>query len=252
MKLLTLAGSAALLLASCSTGKTATVADLAGEWDITVIGGERQEAKDLPYLGFNAGEGRIYGYAGCNRLTGALDTSAAPGTISFDRLASTRMMCADMSLENETLAMLNKVKGYKFSGNELLLTDAAGNTVGQLQKRCGKMKASALQGEWRILSVQGTAAGNNLEERPVIWFDTKEKLVHGNASCNLFNGSYTPGKGQSLQFSQMLSTMKMCADFTFERKVFEALDKVRSFGMLHNGNAGLFDGNGQLLVELGR
>lgn len=252
MKMMT-AGAMALALASCGTNKQATVTDLAGEWDVVTINGVSAGSETIPYMGFDLKDGRIYGHAGCNRITGALDKEAAPGVISFDKMATTRMMCQDMSVETALLGMLRDVKGYKFAGKEAIaLTDASGKTIGKMQKRGGAMKASALQGEWKILNVKGVPATSSLETTPTIWFDTKEKLTHGNASCNSFHGGYGLDKGQSLKFSQMASTMKFCSEMTFEQKLFEALDEVRSFGKMHGGKVGLFDEDGQLVIELVR
>lgn len=130
------------------------------------------------------------------------------------------------------------------------LTDAQGNVVALLQKRNGKMSESGLQGEWKILSADGMPASG--ESTPTIWFDTEENLTHGNAGCNTFNGEYTVGKDQALRFGTMAVTMRMCDDMEFEQKFLQVLDQVATFGKLPNGNAGLFDENGRLLIELAR
>lgn len=161
------------------------------------------------------------------------------------------MMCADMTSERIVMDMLNKAKGYKFNGkSELQLTDAQGNVVALLQKRNGKMSESGLQGEWKILSADGMPAAG--ESTPTIWFDTEENLTHGNAGCNTFNGEYTVGKDHALRFGTMAVTMRMCDDMEFEQKFLQVLDQVATFGKLPNGNAGLFDENGRLLIELAR
>ncbi len=256
VKTMMMAGAMALALASCGSSKQAHVADfvdLAGEWDVVAINGKQLENEQLPYMGFDVKEGRVYGHTGCNRLTGAIDTTAAPGVISFDAIGSTRMMCEDMELEEQMLNMLRNVKGYGADGADvMLLTDAEGKTVARLQKRCGEMKEADLQGDWRIVNVQGMPATDDLETAPSISFDTKEKKTHGNASCNLFHGTYKVADGQQLSFGQMGATMKMCKDMTFEQKLMAALAEVRRFGKMHDGNVGLFDENGQLLIELSK
>mgnify|MGYP000808273977 FL=1 len=50
----------------------------------------------------------------------------------------------------------------------------------------------------------------------------------------------------------MAVTMRMCDDMEFEQKFLQVLDQVATFGKLPNGNAGLFDENGRLLIELAR
>lgn len=241
----------ALSLASCGTGKQATIADLGGEWVITSVDGKTLSAETTPFIGINAIDGSVYGNTGCNNLIGSLDKKQKPGTVDFSRLGSTRMMCADMTSERMVMGMLGKAKGYKLDGSTLTLTDANGNTVAELQKRNGKMSASSLQGEWSIIEVDGMPA-DGTESAPTIWFDTKEHLTHGNAGCNTFSGEYTVGKEQALAFGTMAVTLRMCDNMQFEQKVLKALDDVASFGKLPSGNAGLFDETGKLLIELAR
>lgn len=245
------AAAMALALASCGAGKQATIADLGGEWVITSADGNTLNAETTPFIGINAADGTVYGSTGCNNLVGTLDKNQKPGTVDFSQLGSTRMMCADMTSERIVMDMINKAKGYKFNGkSELQLTDAQGNVVALLQKRNGKMSESSLQGEWKILSADGMPASG--ESAPTIWFDTEENLTHGNAGCNTFNGEYTVGKDQALRFGTMAVTMRMCDDMEFEQKFLQVLDQVATFGKLPNGNAGLFDENGRLLIELAR
>lgn len=248
-----LLAAATLSLSSCGAGKQATVADLAGEWEVVSLEGDELNGGELPYMGFNTMDGRVYGYAGCNRLSGTLDKTSAAGAISFANMASTRMMCADMATEDRLLSVLHNVKTYKFGDKgSILFSDENGRVVAQLRKRCGEMKAGALQGEWRIESVDGLPSEGNAETQPTIWFDTEEKLTHGNAGCNTFDGSYALGKGQSLKFSQMSVTMRMCADMAFEQRLLAAFDDVAAFGALRGGKAGLFDTAGQLIIVLAR
>ena len=247
-----MAAATALALASCGSGKQATFADLGGEWVITSVDGKTLSAETTPFIGIDTNDGSVYGSTGCNNLIGSLDKNMKPGTVDFSRLGSTRMMCADMTSERLVMDMLNKAKGYKLDGkSDLLLVDAQGNAVAQLQKRNGKMSESSLQGEWMIVVVDGMPAGGT-ETTPTIWFDTQENLTHGNAGCNTFNGEYTVGKDQALKFGTMAVTLRMCDNMQFEQKLLQALDKVASFGKLPSGNAGLFDESGKLLVELAR
>ena len=115
----------------------------------------------------------------------------------------------------------------------------------------GKLSHSDLQGEWTIVSVAGMS-NDAAEEKPTIWFDTKEHLTHGNASCNTFDGSYTTGRNQSLKFGNLALTMRMCANMDFEDKLMKTIDDVASFGKLANGNVGLFNAAGEMLIELAR
>ena len=126
-------------LASCASSRQAvTLNDLQGEWDIIEIHGTvvvPAEGQAFPFLGFDA-TGRVYGNAGCNRITGAIDPKAKPGTIDLSRLGSTMMMCPDMTVERNVLTALGEVKQYRSLGNgQMALCGNSKKPIVVLQKR---------------------------------------------------------------------------------------------------------------------
>jgi len=129
----------AILISCGSAKKTTSIDSLSGEWSIVKIDGNEVKVtgdQDLPFLGFNTKEGRVYGNAGCNLLTGALNADVKAGTIDFGALGSTRRMCPDMSLEQQVLESLGKVAQYKIMNNgNIELKDATGKTVIELNNR---------------------------------------------------------------------------------------------------------------------
>ena len=56
-------------------------------------------------------------------------------TLMFGAMGSTRMMCADMAVEDAMLPALAKVVDFKVNGNNLNLLDVDGNIVISLEKR---------------------------------------------------------------------------------------------------------------------
>ena len=67
--------------------------------------------------------GEIHGSAGCNTYGGTYTTSGA--MMSFSALASTKMMCADDVMAQETafFAAMEQVASYKIEGTQLRLLD---------------------------------------------------------------------------------------------------------------------------------
>jgi heat shock protein HslJ len=67
--------------------------------------------------------GKVVGFDGCNRYSGALKESA-PGEISVGPLAATKMACPPeaMTLSDEFTKRMNKVTGYTFDAGQLALT----------------------------------------------------------------------------------------------------------------------------------
>ena len=93
------------------------------EWVATRIQDVAAPAKGAPTLRINA-EGRVSGFAGCNRLSG---TARIDGTgIAFGPLATTRMACAGPSMELEAgyLKALGAVTRFDVTNAKLVLLDA--------------------------------------------------------------------------------------------------------------------------------
>ena len=109
-------------LSSCaSTKNAATLSSISGEWNIIEVNGTAvvpAPGQEFPYIGFDTKTGKVFGNSGCNRMMGSFDVNAKPGTIDLGALASTRMACPDMTVENNVLSALNKVKKYKKLGKE--------------------------------------------------------------------------------------------------------------------------------------
>ena len=126
-------------LASCASSKQAiTLNDLQGAWDIIEIHGTAvvpAEGQAFPFIGFDA-TGRVHGNAGCNRITGAIDPQAKPGTIDLSKLGSTMMMCPDMTVEHNVLSALAEVKRYRSLGNgQIALCGNSKKPIVVLQKK---------------------------------------------------------------------------------------------------------------------
>ena len=107
----------ALLLASCSgTNKILPAAQLEGSWDIVQVGDEvlSPGQENSPFITFDLAQGRIWGNSGCNRMMGTFQTdSLQPGSLTFGAVASTRMACPDMAVENDILKALEAVRSFE-------------------------------------------------------------------------------------------------------------------------------------------
>lgn len=171
------AAALACALMSCGTGKNSVaVVDFTGEWNIVEVNGEKVSAENAPFLGFDKDGHRLYGNAGCNHLMGSfeLDTLNA-GKVKFGQVAATRMMCPDMTLEQNVLEALNKVAGYETVGEDVALNDAEGKPVILLQKReVAEVSVNDLNGAWEIVSVKGNPVGE-VEKQPQLVFNVAEK-----------------------------------------------------------------------------
>ena len=124
--------AAMTVMASCaSVKKTASLDAINGEWNIVKINGKDITATPLDsraFIGFDVAAKRVYGCAGCNRMTGALQADAATGVLTFDdKMAMTRMMCANPQLnelDNTISEMLKEGAQVDLTANQLTLATA--------------------------------------------------------------------------------------------------------------------------------
>lgn len=137
MKVLPQIALMALLALSACSGPRQTL-NLGGEWDVIQIDTIHiTPEKDVtPFLGFNAVNGEVYGFTGCNRLTGEINKrNLAEGVVDFSRMGSTRMLCRDNAYESAMLEALQRVSRATANNDTLRLMEANGNPVLILKKR---------------------------------------------------------------------------------------------------------------------
>jgi heat shock protein HslJ len=87
-----------------------------------------------PHLILDAPTRRATGSGGCNRFSGGYTLSG--DRLSFGSLAATLMACAEgMEMERAFMGALDRVRGWKITGQRLDLLDANGNVVARLEAR---------------------------------------------------------------------------------------------------------------------
>ncbi len=87
--------------------------------------------KQTPWLTLDAGEHRVSGYNGCNRMTSSYELNGR--RLSFGAMAATRMACvAGMDVEQRFSETLPRVAGWRIKGRRLYLFDADGNLLARL------------------------------------------------------------------------------------------------------------------------
>ena len=253
-KILFTAMAGAALLMSCSvTRKSASPAQIAGEWNITAVEGSAVTAQPFPYIGFDTKEGRIYGNSGCNRITGSFDFKGKSGKIELGQMASTLMACPNMELEQSVLRALASVTRIEASDAEhLVLCDKKKTPLLQLEKRFRVVPLADIRGEWRIVSVFGEKFPA-IQQVPFVNFDTENTRIAAYAGCNRISGALKSGETPNgISISGVVTTRMACPDMTAERNVLSALEQVRSFGILPSGNLVLFSAGGNPVMELMR
>ena len=245
------------IFASCKAkkGVEATFSDLDGSWNIVELNGKvLNPAETNQVIEFDVARHSLSGRAGCNRMMGQIEYSdSRKNIIKFPQVATTRMACPDMTVENNVLSALNKVKKYKKLGKEnIALCGASNRPIVVLQKKESVSKLSDLEGKWIISEAAGEAIPDGMEKQPFIEFNIAEKSLHGNAGCNLINGAFQVDdeNPSAISFPQVISTMMACPDMEVEGRVLKALNSVQSFGKLAGGGIGLYDADNNLVMVL--
>lgn len=114
---------ASMLWVSCSK-KTPFPMDR--EWKLAAMNGKNMSGENAFSLNFNASE-KAYSGRACNNYRGTYDIKGSK--LTFSQPASTKMMCPNISEENEYMKTLSTVDGYRFSGNSLYLTSGGSDVL---------------------------------------------------------------------------------------------------------------------------
>ncbi|TDP44477.1 META domain-containing protein [Zavarzinia compransoris] len=116
-----------ILTAACESLPAAGGPGLSGTtWQLETLGGQPVPADNIPTLAI-AEDGRVSGFAGCNRYMGG--TTIAGDKLSFTQMASTRMACLNVTIELDYLASLENVAAYRIEDGRLSLIDAVGHVL---------------------------------------------------------------------------------------------------------------------------
>lgn len=109
---------------------------LNGTWRVTRIGDESVN-NDAMQLVLDIAEMKIHGNTGCNVLNGSIVTDMAQqGAISFQGMATTRMMCPDINLETALLVALESASRVRpVDNNTVELLNAHGDVVVRLVRQ---------------------------------------------------------------------------------------------------------------------
>ncbi len=101
---------------------------------------------------------------------------------------------------------------------------------------CGSKCVTPLSGEWKIVEVNGKSAVG--EKSPTIGFSLQDSMVYGDNSCNRFFGRivYDEKDASAISFSNVGTTMMICADSPMEQEIQAAVNGVASFAYTESEN----------------
>ena len=109
-------------------------------------------------------------------------------------------------------------------------------TSGVTNSELSSVNNKLVDNKWKLIELNGVSLSSMNPQPAVeafIIFQSGENRVNGNSGCNNFTGTYKTGEGNSLTFSGVASTRKMCIDMTIENqmnKIFQEVDKYTIAG----------------------
>lgn len=222
--------SLTMAVASC---KSLPADMLDGEWNAVNISGQDITPSDqTPYLGFDMTEGRLYGFNGCNRLMGSMDTKAfQKGKADFSKMGSTMMACPDNKYEQLFTQAMGEARKIELQDDgSLALENADKKTVMRLTRRT--FTPEILDGEWNVTQIRGEMI-EPAEDTPFIGFRVAEKQIYGFTGCNRMTGTADLEKIVSGEpdFDKIGTTRMACAEDKYEAKFLQALNAAKKVKM---------------------
>ncbi|MCL4281410.1 MAG: META domain-containing protein [Flavobacteriales bacterium] len=113
-----------MLSSNACSEKTGEAANTRGKWVLEQLGGAAvamPEGREMPYIEIDSTGQNLTGYAGCNRVFGAMRIWG--DSIAFPGLASTRMYCEEtQKTEDSFLEALNNARTFAIKGDQLVLS----------------------------------------------------------------------------------------------------------------------------------
>ena len=116
-----------------------------------------------------------------------------------------------------------------------------------------KTDAKKLEGKWNIVEAKGEKIQK--ETLPYMEFDMKDKKVHGNAGCNIFNSTVVLDDKDisSITINPAAATMMTCPDMETEGVILQSFDDVKGVKAGQSENEMLLvDGSGNVVLVLSK
>lgn len=228
-------------------------ASIAGEWIIISANGKGLNLRGArPFLMFHAPDGKLYGNLGCNVLNGDYSASQKGG-LSFSNVITTLQTCDNMREENEIIKGLNATEHFSvYKKGEQLYLDLT-NLTGDVVIQAKRHNADVLSGTWDVEKIRKQSIEG---EMPRLVIDIPELKLHGNAGCNIINGSIGLDRNKDwfIQFQDIISTRVMCDEKTMatERDLQVALEEVEVIKKTNGNTVKLLDKNNEEVLLLKR
>ena len=125
---------------------------------------------------------------------------------------------------------------YQVGENKLFHLDKNGNRItGNLENNyiMEKEKTELTGKYWKLVRLNGKTV-ETTEREAFIRFDAEDNRVHGNSSCNTFNGKYELSEGNRIKFPPFAMTKMACIGNSIETEFMQVLGKTTNYSLTSN------------------
>jgi len=125
---------------------------------------------------------------------------------------------------------------YQVGENRLFHLDKDGNRItGEIANNYVlEMEKTKLTGKnWKLIRLNGKPV-ETAEREAFLRFETGENRVHGNSSCNMFNGKYELLDGNRIKFTPFTMTKMACIGNNIEGEFMQIFEKTTSYSLTSN------------------
>ncbi len=203
-----------LLLAAC-TGSSSPATQAPGlelgetTWQLDTVNGV-PASSEQPAAIFFGPEGGLFGYTGCNVVSGGYQTSGSQIDINVDVV--TPFSCADvLKVQEEALVQtITKASSAQREGDKLTLS----NVDNSLTAEFSLLPPAGLEGTAWLLNAFNDGQGafvNIIQESQITAEFGGDGTLTGSAGCNNYSTTYTT-KGSSITIGPAASTLMACQD----------------------------------------
>lgn len=172
-------------------------------------------------------DGSAGGSGGCNVYGGGY--SIDNGALRFEQLVSTLMACVDQAVMDQEAAYfraLESATGYELVDDQLIIF------YGDSQRLVFARLDSLVGSSWQLVAYGAAGEETRVVEGSVVTLEFREdNSAGGRGGCNGYGGTFAVD-GDSIRFSQLVSTLMACVDQAVmdqEAAYFRALESAARY-----------------------
>ena len=125
---------------------------------------------------------------------------------------------------------------YQVGENRIFHLDKDGNRItGEIANNyILEMEKTELTDKyWKLVRLNGKTV-ETTEKEAFMRFEDEDNRVHGNSSCNIFNGKYELLEGNKIKFSPFAMTRMACIGNNIESEFMQIFEKTTSYSITSN------------------